>query len=255
MTYNIYSLYTDFHKIPKTQFVYESSNDFDGYSIDNAFDDKNDNYWIAEDVSEGSSKSHIIITFKKPTLFEGFLFKGRHLQKFVFPSNRQFYPGMPTKLHLYVSNGTNEFVLHTKFSGSPSDKKDLYQYILSEKVLCDRIKIEFVEVIKDEEITDSYRAVVDQITLFQGFENEELKSEDVYGNYADSSYLSTRTISSSVFSLTATGGSQDSHDISTTTIDDDATTYWVSSLANSDTFHNCVNVEFKKNRFIRSHYY
>lgn len=77
---------------------------------------------------------------------------------------------MPTKLNLYVSNSTNndDFVLNTIFQGDPKDKKDTYQFILSHKVLCNSIMIEFVDVIEDKKFTGSKR-VVEEMRLFDAY--------------------------------------------------------------------------------------
>lgn len=161
------SVYTNFHQIPVSQFEYSSSGDenTETYPIKNAFDNNDNNYWVANTESGDSSTSHIIVNFKKPTLFEGFILKGRHYNEYEFPLFKDFYPGMPTRLNLYISNSTNnnDFVHKAIFTGSPSNKKDTYQFILLQKVLCNSIKIEFVDVNLDKKFTGSKKAVVNQI--------------------------------------------------------------------------------------------
>lgn len=102
----------------------------------------------------------------------------------------------------------------------------------------------FVDVVNDDSITKSKTIIEDQLTLLQGYENEGLISQGIVGNYIDSGYLEKRTVPSSEFSLTATGGSQAGHDITTETTDNNELSYWVSQEANSPTFKNSVIVDF-----------
>lgn len=103
----------------------------------------------------------------------------------------------------------------------------------------------FVDVVNDDSITKSKTIIEDQLTLLQGYENEGLISQGIVGNYVDSGYLEKRTVPSSEFSLTSTGGSQAGHDITTETTDNNELSYWVSQEANSPTFKNSVIVDFK----------
>lgn len=235
------SIYLDFHLIPDSMYDYTSSGDRDGHEIKNAFDTDDAAFWVANIESDGTKGSHIIINFHKTTLFEGLL-----LQGYEYTKNRKTtYPGFPLKVNFYYSIGNEDFKLHTKFSGEPSDKKEVYQFIPPEKVLCDRIKIEFVEVMYDSRISNTYSAAINKIRLYQSFENEGKPFQKVNGVYSDGDYLSTHMVPAEDFEIRSVGGDQEGHPISYTK-DDDVTTYWVSSKPNSETYHNEVIAEFKK---------
>ncbi|KAK8846151.1 hypothetical protein M9Y10_020156 [Tritrichomonas musculus] len=231
------SVYMNFHQIPNSQFNYSSSGDWNGHSISYAFDNNDKNFWIANTESDGTTGSNIIVNFHKTTLFEGFLMKG-------YEYSKKFH-GFPLKVNLYASLNNEEFKLHAKFSGEPSGANELYQYIPLEKVLCDRIKIEFAQVTKDEKHSNSYSPIINNITLFQSFEHEGLTFQAADADYSNSDFISTHKVDNSDFTIYSDSGDQEGHLISET-LDNAGDTYWISKAENTDEYHNAIFAEFRR---------
>ena len=132
---------------------------------------------MMSDASQSSADSTttttFIFNFSKEVKFEAFLFD----PVFIDETEYYDYQGIPQAASVYTSIGDNPFTLNTKFTGGKPEKWSRFQFVLSEVVTCDRLKIEFSNITKQNVIdfvNPTINLVITNLSLIQHYDFDPL---------------------------------------------------------------------------------
>lgn len=128
--------------IPSDQYTAIVSSERDNYPLTNAFDGKDNTYWVAKDINTETFKNYIIFRFKSTKRIEAFLYYTAYSAK----NGIRLYDGFPLELTVYTSIGNEYFKPACVFT---SDKQwpDLrFQFVFPQDIICDKLKIEFTRI-------------------------------------------------------------------------------------------------------------
>lgn len=232
------------HRIPVNYFNYSTTGDREGFPISYAFDyltQVDRKYWIANDLSDGSSTSSIFIDFNKTVSLDTILFD----HAFSTSGNNRRYDGFPTKLKIYTSLGNEQLSLKYTFEGNVPTLTSFgarSQFTFNAPILCDHLRIEFVEVSDDRSFTNLKCAVIHEIFLVGDIVPDSLTFTGVSGSYTDQNFLNTYMLGNTRFSSESTGD-KDGRPLSNA-FDSNPRSYWVSSQENTDSFKNSITINF-----------
>ncbi|KAK8871334.1 hypothetical protein M9Y10_007054 [Tritrichomonas musculus] len=230
--------YKNLHEIAKDDFTFGSSGARDSYNIENAFDGNPNSYWISEQAESNTFHPSIFINFTSPTLFEGFIYRAAyHEIDKIF-----HFDGFPSKLKVFTAQTENDpFILNSIFTGEKMGSSDSVQFVLSNPVLCTRLKIEF----HDLSTTSSFHineklACVKEITLYRNYEYDLVYHKGVTGLYRDSNYINLHKITN--FKANS-NGDRENFPFSYA-LDDNKDSKWVSEKPQTDSFFPTIFANF-----------
>ena len=241
------SSYVFQHKIYRTRFTYKATGEKEGYPLSNAFDhtDK-DSYWAAATPNSDTYHNSIVVEFKKAVSIEAILY----YPSFFSRGSNRIFNGSPTKLKIYTSIDNKTYQLEGIFVGTPQKDWNQFQFVLSQPVLCDKIKLEFVEVTADTHTSGgAFTPVTGGITFIQSFTDIESGSTNLAGNFANKEYFNSHKISTDKFTYESTPSKSDKP-LKNAFDTSDKGTYWVTQYPNNDTFHNSITVTFSNLYYI-----
>ena len=239
------SEYKELHKISKDSFDY-ASDDKEDNSISSAFDDNEKTYWVSTIEETGDFHPSLYITFKSQILFEAFTYQTGYR---TLDDGELHYDGFPTKLKLYSAlNNDDQFKLVAIFTGSRQGTTDLVQFVLSNPILCTRLKLEFIGLSYTESFNNKgYFIAIRNMVLYQNFGFDIQYHKGQQGLYKDSSYIDSHTIKDN-FIATANGEQsnnqlKDAFDVGPNS----GNTKWVCDKVQTDDFHPQITINFTEN--------
>lgn len=230
------SNYLSLHKIDN--FDYETSGDFDRKPISNAFDNKDDTYWVSKDPETDSFHPYVTFNFKSQILFEGFVYKTAYHKL----GDIYHFDGFPAKLKIYTATTEkDDFKLRAVFTGEQSSPSSKIQFILSNPILCTKLKLEFhqVSAASSFDLTTK-NAAASGFVLYKNHGYDLLYHTGATGLYADSSYVNFHKIRNFDNS---TNGDNDDHSFEFA-IDSDVDSYWQSAQPESESFIPTIYINF-----------
>ncbi|KAK8865060.1 hypothetical protein M9Y10_010590 [Tritrichomonas musculus] len=157
--------YINANKVPTDDFTYHSPGDQQSHPLSNAFDENGGTYWASSIVSNDNQKGYFTVDFKKTTNIQAILYDPAYSTNRSVTPNTRRYDGFPKILKVYTSLNKEPFKLMYRFSGvpQPTDLWDHVQFVFSEPIWCDKIKLEFTEVTLDIFFGNQYTAATAQI--------------------------------------------------------------------------------------------
>lgn len=183
------TLYLNSHKVPTSNFSYESTGDKSSNPLSLAFDDRGDTYWVAGKENTDSFHTSIYVNFTKPLLLEAIIIDAR----FNTINDNTNFGGYPLKLKVYTSLNNQQFVPKALFIGSPHDSVNKYQFVFPYQIPCSRLQLEFVEILPDFVFSNGKNvATVPGITFYSSpmidHSNSEMKG-DISTFHVNESYV------------------------------------------------------------------
>lgn len=245
------------HKIPSTSFKVSSTGSKSGYGVENAFDNKANNYWVSDIEENDTYHPSIFVNFTETLLFEGFIYyPGYGTDYSVTPPTRRF-DGFPARLKVYTALGDEPFQLNSIFSGTLLSHWDKIQYVLSKPVKCSRLQFEFYDVSPtisfSKRFTIGTFAAVGDLVLIKNLGYDPLTFQAPTGNYAKSNYVNFHKLAPiTSFTYSSTG---DSQNWPIKNAFDDKDTYWVSDRPETDDFKPSIFINFTKPTFFEAFLY
>ena len=117
------------------------------------------------------------------------------------------------------------------------------QYVFSRPIKLTKIQLEFCDVSVAQSLSSSEKlAGVGNLIFIQSFEEDGVGIDQASGNYDDSYFLSTHTISPNNFTYSSTGD-KEGHPLKDA-FDSVVGSHWVSSKENTDDFHARIFINF-----------
>lgn len=152
--------------------------------------------------------------------------------------------GFPSKLKIYSAISEDDpYKLRAVFTGPNMDVSDSMQFVLSNPILCIRIKLEFHEVSIAKSLNSVDKlAGVQQLTLYKSHGLNLLYHRGVTGIYGYSNYINTHKL----INFYATANSEQDSNPFTNVLDDNPNSKWVSEQEQTDTFYPTITVDFKE---------
>ena len=235
------SSYVESHRVPNNLFSYSANEGTANHPLSNAFDDNAMSYYISSVSNNISYHNNITIEFSNIVTIEAFLYDTCYSTSGTVRN----FQGFPSVLNVYTSCDGSEFELNTVFIGIPVYPSTRIQFVLKKPAKIDKLKLEFAEVSTQTIEGYSRNPCISNLIFIESMnESDILSFKGVEGDYADDVYVNSHLISTSEFELTADKG-LDNYPLSNL-FDNDKYSFWISSKANSATFHNTMVFDFSE---------
>lgn len=137
--------YVDSIKVNNSEFTFTIDKAKDGFPESNIFDGDKKTFYIASTVMNLSYHSELEVTFQESVFLEAFLYDPEG-----YTDNPQiaYFSGFPTGIKVYTSINNQPYELNTFFVGLPIFPNARIQYVFPDFIECDKLKFEFVHVMK-----------------------------------------------------------------------------------------------------------
>ena len=232
-------VYVNSHAVSNEKFTATSDGDKSSYPLSNAFDNKENTYWIASKSNSDSFMNTITVNFKSTTKLEAILYDTAYITR---GESRRF-DGFPTRVNVYTATGKDDFQLNSVFIGTPVYPWKRVQFVFPTAVTCDKIKLEFDDVTEQTLADSGQNPISGGIYFMEKFDYDTIPLSPVKGHYANEEYVDSQMIKNDKFTATS-DGDKASYPLSNA-FDYNNKTYWIADKANDDTFTNSIIVEFK----------
>ncbi|KAK8849917.1 hypothetical protein M9Y10_018507 [Tritrichomonas musculus] len=140
--------YLNARLIATSSFTCTTSGDLVNYPINNAFSTNGNLFWVGHRPVTETFRPYIIFDFKQTFTLEALIYtSGYRSQTYT-----RTFDGFPFKLNIYASVNNGPLLLKYRFSGNPptSKKWDKTLYEFEDRLVCDKLKIEFVNVTEND---------------------------------------------------------------------------------------------------------
>lgn len=229
------SFYMETHTVSTDNFTAVSNGDNTEHPLSNAFNSDLSSKWVSS-----SSDAVIDVEFNEKITIEAIIFpSSSHTE-----SNNKIYDGFPRRLRILTSLNGDSFETNGVFHGLPTNPNERYQFVLPKAVDCKKMKIEFIDVTKEGQVSNNERrASLTRIEIIQSQGYKYLPFEPLRNEYKDENYFNSHKIPTKNLTYISNGDAN-GHPISYAFDDDDNKNYWLSSFENTGTEHARVSVNF-----------
>ena len=140
--------YLNSRLIATSSFTCTTSGDLVNYPISNAFSASTSSFWVGNRPVTESFRPYVIFDFKQTFTLEALIYTSGYRSQ----TNSRIFDGFPFKLNIYASVNNGPFLLKYRFSGEPPTSKtwDKTLYEFQDRLVCDKLKIEFVNVTEND---------------------------------------------------------------------------------------------------------
>ena len=159
--------YLETNRVPISRFKAKTLGDQNDHEISKAFDSNTSSFWASSTVNTDTVKNTITFEFQRLTTLDAIVMMPAYsTNNNVDPTTRR-YDGFPTTMKVYTAYNNEEFKLHTIFTGTPdpTDVWDRVQFVFGRQIKCDKLKIEFTEVTRDDSFGSDYTAACGELYL------------------------------------------------------------------------------------------
>ena len=225
-------------KILNTQFTYSASSQRNNRVIGNAFDDRIDTFWIASTVNTDTYHNYIDVNFKSAVTLNVILYDAG------YSSGPQIFHGFPLKLKIHSAIGDESLKPVALFTGTPTWPNKQYQFVFPEPLICDKIRLEFIDVTPEGSVSNNALCPLVTNLFFLQKVNTVINASmtATSDKYLNSDYSSIARIPSSDLTYDSTTSKSDRQ--LSNAFDDVINTFWIAQNPNNDTFHNYITVNF-----------
>ena len=146
--------YLNVYKVPLSLISFNSTNDLNYYyKVNFAFDDNPKTFWKSSRIQSNTFLNYIIISFSKTVTIDKMVYQAptyKNIKGYGYPTHLRVYFKLknPNEI-LNEDENENDFILIDDIISEQTGKLVLYQF--NEELMCDQIKLEWVDVQPDNQ--------------------------------------------------------------------------------------------------------
>lgn len=244
------SAYIQTYMIDSSKFDYSGDEGQVGYNLSYAFDNKISTYYMPALYNNNSYCNEIVINFKETVSLTDIIYDLTYLTK----NNTRKYMGYPSEVNIYKSLGNEQFTLCQIFVGTPVSPMSKIQFHFQTTVVCDNLKIEFVNVLDQvNPIEGNAYLCITNLFFISEHESDVVPISGASEDYLNDSYVNSIKVNNSEFTFTIDKAAENYPE--SNIFDGDSLSYYASADPVNFTHHCTLEISFSKTVFLDAFLY